>query len=221
MRPPTANSAQDRAAPSRADCLKVLARARHAPFRVTRHALLALDAGLVFKFCRPQTYPKDLLRRYVGWTQAAREMRGAHALLRAGVRCPRVVAAYGFADPRSDFESVLVSEFVADAQPAEEVLARLGPGTPTHRKLVESIAGDIAAMARAGLLFKDLHLNNVLVARDGAPVWIDTDVKRVGLGKAAAAALCQALERLVSKGEKALGESGAAALRAAADPRRS
>lgn len=174
-------------------------------------SLLLRDGDMLFKYCRPQRFPKDYLRRYFGYAQARRELRGARRLKRIGVRCATPYAAFGIWLPWAQFESVLVSEFVENRGTAEAVLAALDPDSPEHQALCAAIGRDVGSMARSGLLFRDLHLGNILIGLDGAPCWIDTDVSRQGRRRAVEANR-RALGRLLQKGRGALRDTGTARL---------
>lgn len=196
----------------RAACRRVLRGISSGTSWESAHSLLVRDGRLLYKYCRPQRFPKDYLRRYLGASQAAREFRGAVWLKHLGIRCPHPVAALSCFSPLSPFESVLVTEFIDSAGSAEQLLAGMAAGSAEHTRLAATIGRDIGRMARASLLFKDLHLGNVLVTPAQVPCWIDTDVSRVRPASAALDRNRRALARLVDKGRAALGPAGTAVL---------
>lgn len=196
-------------------CMRLLAQRDRALVCQTGMSVLLREGDLLFKFCRPQRFPKDYLRRYFCDAQAVRELRGARRLAYAGVRCAEPVAALSFLPPWSEFESVLISGFVDNIGTADAALSALDASSPEHSQISAAIGRDIGRMARSGLLFRDLHLGNALITVDCAPCWIDTDVAAIGERARAVELNRTAISRLVDKGCEALRESGTSHLLAA------
>lgn len=196
-------------------CVNLIAERGYPVHCETRASIMLRDGDLLFKFCRPQRFPKDYLRRYLNNAQAVRELRGAQRLASARVCCPKPVAAISFLSPWSRFESVLICEFVDNIGTAESALSALEASSEEHSRLSAAIGRDIGMMARSGMLFRDLHLGNVLISADGVPWWIDTDVASIADRARAVKSNRLALSRLLDKGHNALRESGTAQLCAA------
>lgn len=122
--------------------------------------------------------PLRLLQLAIGTARPQRQIAGSKRLERAGVRTPAIRGGWRFARRRRLIE--LEHDFVEGRSAWD--LAK-DEGTPSEEiRRVSAAAGDVVvAMLAAGLLNKDLKLNNLIVAADGRVWIIDTDgVRRSG-----------------------------------------
>lgn len=132
--------------------------------------LLRLPDGLAVKMF-PSKGAISFLRVPLHRTKADKQARSVGVIRGLGLRTPEVVRVVRFG-PGGDFEAGLVYQFLGEARSAREFLAEGG-----RRELWDPLARDLVVMAKAGVLFVDFHLGNVLVDREGRLWWIDPEVK--------------------------------------------
>jgi len=118
------------------------------------------------------------LARALGISQAAREMHFAKYLSAAGVETPRPLAT------SARKPEWFAAEAVEDAAPGDqwhnEQLAAGAAGRKAIDKATRDLAGLIARMHAAGVIHRDLHCGNILVARpNDAPRLVLTDLHRL------------------------------------------
>jgi tRNA A-37 threonylcarbamoyl transferase component Bud32 len=168
--------------------------------RPTSHLLL--DGDTLVKFYRPQRFPQDYLRRYLGSTYANRETSAYARLRPLGLHAPQIFAHQVFYNPVHPFESALAMEYLDAKVTAFEYLRDL----PVQAKapFIQLIANDIRRMVDANIFFKDLHLTNVLVGKDGVPYWIDPEMRVMRNRRGRLLATANRLQRLVRKAKAIL-----------------
>lgn len=162
------------------------------PFFSHQFADLYLGDGSIVKFCKPQSRPKDILRKYAGNSQAHREMAGARRLRALGIKTPTPFGAACSLNPLADIESVYAMEYIGDTLPPAEL-------APDDRQAYHCrIVADLQKMRQARLLFKDLRFHNILFTRHHDIVWIDTDTKTIADRDQFEAAFAKSLKRLLA-----------------------
>ena len=176
----------------------------------TRYARLYRCDAWLLKYCMPQRFPKDYLRRYVGNSQAAREAFGYRHLRSLGLNTPAVVDYTAFLNPFREFESALAIEFLEAKAPVHVRLPLLPQ--KTREEIAGKIIRDIKTMLEAGVYFKDLHLGNILVGDDGVPFWIDPDISIIRNRRRLAAKASVPIVRMLRRNPHILGEQGMTAL---------
>ena len=162
------------------------------PFFSHRFADLYTGNGCIVKFCKPQSKPKDILRKYAGKSQASREMAGALRLRALDIKTPEPLGCAFSVSPLADIESIYAMEHISNALP----LAELTPGE--RQRYHHGIVEDLQKMRQARLLFKDLRFHNILFTRRHEIVWIDTDAKTFGDRQQFETAFAKSLQRLLA-----------------------
>ncbi len=107
---------------------------------------------------------RNRIELLLGFSAAHREWRGIERLSRSGIPAPR---ALGLAHS-TEGDALLVSGWI----PGQTLWDRLAARTPEQRSLLESVAGLVALLHRAGLAHGDLHPGNILIGTDG-PILLD------------------------------------------------
>ena len=121
-------------------------------------------------------------RYFVGRSRPLRELRATERARRAGVRVPEVLAAWH--GPRAGLfhEGWILTREVAGARDLAEVL-RAGERVPGAFR---DLGREVRRMHEAGVLHGDLHVKNVLLAKDGVTI-LDFDRATVGAALSPAA----------------------------------
>lgn len=138
------------------------------------------------KYSRSEHFLKWLLRDYLEkrillQTDAAKEYHSLMILRRAGLRVPR---CYGWGvslHPGNSGGSLLLMEHVKDSRPGGEVFDAM---SETERlEFLIGFSHEVALLAKAGFVHRDLHYNNLLLDNDGRIIWIDAHVRRLPIRK--------------------------------------
>jgi len=134
------------------------------------------------KFDRRATPTKWLLRdylekRWLGQSDARKEFLSLEILRRAGLATPRCHGWGVSLNPGNRNGSLLLMEHMQDARPGGEVFDALDE--TARLAFLERFCRQVARLAHAGYMHRDLHYNNLLIDRDNNIVWIDTHVRRL------------------------------------------
>ena len=152
-------------------------------FKTRSSELYSADNGRVLaKFIRPTSFPKDYLRRLIGFSQASREYNSAKLMQLLGIRSIEVYSHSILLNLRSDYESVLYMKYLEDGQTAREYLAE-NKSQDNSLLLLNTIAKDLAQLFHQGYVVKDLHFGNILVSEQLNITWIDNDVRTMRSNK--------------------------------------
>ncbi|MDT8878295.1 lipopolysaccharide kinase InaA family protein [Halomonas saccharevitans] len=134
------------------------------------------------KFARRQAPFKWLLRDYLekrclGQSDARKEYLSLQVLRRAGLATPQCHGWGISLDPGNRNGSLLLMEHVQNARPGGEVFDELDE--PGRLVFLEVFCQEVARLAHAGYVHRDLHYNNLLVDADGSLIWIDAHVRQL------------------------------------------
>lgn len=135
------------------------------------HALLFKNEQYVIKMCKVQKFPKDYYRKYFGKSQANREYLGAKILNSLNISTPTPIATSFNFLPWGIYESLYVMEYLEGYQTIGLIDDKI-----LLKKIIPMIARDLLIMKEAKIIYKDLHLENIMYLNSTIK-WIDTDIK--------------------------------------------
>ncbi|PRY67377.1 lipopolysaccharide kinase InaA family protein [Halomonas ventosae] len=118
-----------------------------------------------------------LEKRWLGQSDARKEYQSLQRLRRAGLATPHCHGWGISLNPGNRNASLLLMEHVQDARPGGEVFDALDEDG--RLVFLERFCREVAQLARAGYVHRDLHYNNLLIDRDENLVWIDAHLRRV------------------------------------------
>lgn len=118
-----------------------------------------------------------LEKRWLLQSDARKEFLSLRILRRAGLATPRCHGWGVSLNPGNRNASLLLMEHLADAKPGGEVFDALDEGG--RRRFLERFCAEVARLAHAGYVHRDLHYNNLLVGAGGRILWIDAHVRRL------------------------------------------
>ena len=90
-------------------------------FYTQPHSDIYREKDLLYKFCKIQKLPRDVIRKYV-YSQAKREYTGAMYLNSIGIKTPKPVNYAVSLNPFSKTESLYIMEYLKDAVESDTVL---------------------------------------------------------------------------------------------------
>lgn len=137
------------------------------------HALIFKGEKHIVKVCKAQRFPKDYLRKYFGTSQAFREYAGAMCLNSIGISTPKPIAKTYSLLPWARVESIYVMSYLDGFMNVGDIKDEIFLET-----ILVLILRDLKIMKKEKILFKDLHLSNIMFHADEI-VWIDTDIKYI------------------------------------------
>ncbi|TLF47258.1 hypothetical protein FEI13_16420 [Halomonas urmiana] len=134
------------------------------------------------KFARRQAPFKWLLRdylekRWLAQSDARKEYLSLQVLRRAGLATPRCHGWGVSLNPGNRNGSLLLMEHLQNARPGGEVFDALDE--PGRLRFLERFCQEVARLARAGYVHRDLHYNNLLIDEHDEILWIDAHVRRL------------------------------------------
>nr|WP_221195913.1 RIO1 family regulatory kinase/ATPase [Halomonas organivorans] len=118
-----------------------------------------------------------LEKRWLLQSDARKEFLSLRILNRAGLTTPH---CYGWGlslNPVNRNASLLLMEHKQRARPGGEVFDALDAAGQRH--FLERFCAEVATLANAGYIHRDLHYNNLLVTDDDQLVWVDTHIRRL------------------------------------------
>ncbi|SEM14052.1 lipopolysaccharide kinase InaA family protein [Halomonas daqiaonensis] len=118
-----------------------------------------------------------LEKRWLGQSDARKEHLSLQILGRAGLKTPRCHGWGISLNPGNRNASLLLMEHLQDARPGGEVFDALNE--PDRLAFLERFCREVAQLAHAGYVHRDLHYNNLLINRDEKIVWIDAHLRRL------------------------------------------
>lgn len=118
-----------------------------------------------------------LEKRCLGQCDAHKEFNSLQVLRRAGLTTPRCHGWGLSLNPVNRNASLLLMEYVREARPGGEVFDALDE--PGRCDFLERLCQEVARLAHAGYVHRDLHYNNLLVDDDGRLIWIDAHVRKL------------------------------------------
>ncbi|PSJ23356.1 hypothetical protein CVH10_00390 [Halomonas sp. ND22Bw] len=128
-------------------------------------------------------FSRDYLeKRWLLQSDARKEFLSLGILQRAGLATPRCHGWGLSLNPANRNASLLLMEHRQDARPGGDVFESLDDAG--RYRFLERFCEEVARLARAGYVHRDLHYNNLLVADDGTLIWIDAHVRRLPRKKA-------------------------------------
>jgi len=130
---------------------------------------------LALKLIRPQTNPRDALRKYFH-SQAKREFTASLTLQSIGIATPTVFGYAYSMSPCSRYESILFMEYKEGTANGFEFLSNTHDEA-LRKDFLKKVAGDINTMYKNRLHHRDCNFGNILVGEDMSLLWIDNDVK--------------------------------------------
>lgn len=150
--------------------------ANESPYAVIATAAAHSPTDAV-KLIRPRSLPRDAVRKYFR-CQARREYEAARQLQHWGI--PSIhVYGWGLAlAPRARYESMLLMAYRPDCRNARRYL-EANPDSDVQWRLLDAIAGDVAAIYARGHHHSDCHLGNVLVDVAGNRSWVDNELRLI------------------------------------------
>lgn len=123
-----------------------------------------------------------LEKRWLLQLDARKEFSSLRVLQRAGLRTPRCHGWGVSLDPANPAPSLLLMEHIQDARPGGEVFDALDEAGRQH--FLARFCREVAVLAHAGYVHRDLHYNNLLLDAKGELIWIDAHVRRLPKKKA-------------------------------------
>lgn len=134
------------------------------------------------KYAKRQAPIKWLGRDYVEkrlmlQSDARKEYLSLHILRQAGLATPHCHGWGLSLNPGNRNASLLLMEHLQDARPAGEVFE--ASDEPGRLRFLDRFCREIAMLAQAGYVHRDLHYDNLLIGADGRLIWIDTHVRRL------------------------------------------
>nr|WP_282103402.1 lipopolysaccharide kinase InaA family protein [Halomonas getboli] len=128
-------------------------------------------------------FRRDYLeKRWLLQSDARKEFLSLRVLQRAGLTTPHCHGWGLSLNPANRNASLLLMEHRQDARPGGEVFDALDEAG--RERFLERFCEEVALLARAGFVHRDLHYNNLLVDDDGNLIWIDAHVRRLPRKKA-------------------------------------
>lgn len=118
-----------------------------------------------------------LEKRWLMQSDARKEFLSLRILQRAGLTTPRCHGWGLSLNPANRNASLLLMEHRQDARPGGEVFEAIDEAG--RERFLERFCEEVAQLARAGYVHRDLHYNNLLVASGGSLIWIDAHVRRL------------------------------------------
>lgn len=118
-----------------------------------------------------------LEKRWLAQSAARKEFRSLQILRRAGLQTPHCHGWGISLNPGNRNASLLLMEHVQDARPGGEVFDALDE--KSRLEFLERFCREVAQLAKAGYVHRDLHYNNLLIAGQGEILWIDTNVRQL------------------------------------------
>lgn len=151
------------------------------------HFFLSADRQILAKvvpdkFMKRQAPLKWLLRdylekRWLAQSDARKEFLNLRILQRVGLKTPRCHGWGISLNPGNRNASLLLMEHLQDARPGGEVFDALDEAG--RLAFLARFCREVAHLARAGHVHRDLHYNNLLIDRDENIVWIDAHLRRL------------------------------------------
>ena len=159
-------------------------------FYTQPHSDIYREKDLLYKFCKIQKLPRDVIRKYV-YSQAKREYSGAVYLNSIGIKTPKPVNYAVSLNPFSKTESLYIMEYLKDTVQSDTVL---------NNSVLNLIINDLQKMVDNNIYFKDLRFHNILYSPKTDEIfWIDTDIKIIKNRKKYIDMLKKALKRMTKK----------------------
>lgn len=123
-------------------------------------------------FCRDY-----LEKRWLLQSDARKEFLSLRILRQAGLATPRCHGWGLSLNPGNRNASLLLMEHMQEARPGGEVFDALDETGREH--FLERFCQEVAALARAGFVHRDLHYNNLLIDKQDKLIWIDAHVRQL------------------------------------------
>jgi serine/threonine protein kinase len=118
-----------------------------------------------------------LEKRWLLQTDAAKEYRSLRILQKAGLRTPRCFGWGVSLQPGNAGGSLLLMERVQDAKSGGDSFELMDEAA--RLAFLRRFSREVATLARAGFVHRDLHYNNLLLDAQGEIIWIDAHVRRL------------------------------------------
>nr|WP_221188527.1 lipopolysaccharide kinase InaA family protein [Halomonas cerina] len=118
-----------------------------------------------------------LEKRWLAQSVARKEFLSLQILRRAGLKTPRCHGWGISLNPGNRNASLLLMEHMRDARPGGEVFDEMDEDA--RQAFLERFCHEVAQLAHAGYVHRDLHYNNLLVTDQNEILWIDTHVRRL------------------------------------------
>ncbi len=116
------------------------------PFLYRHHSTLLRDDRFLYKFCKLQKIPKDIIRKLSFDSQAKREFRGAELLNSIEITTPKPIFYAYTLSPFERFESLYVMEFIEDAITVDIALSDSNSSESFKFKVLELLVRDLLKM---------------------------------------------------------------------------
>ncbi|MBY6208234.1 MULTISPECIES: lipopolysaccharide kinase InaA family protein [Halomonas] len=118
-----------------------------------------------------------LEKRWLAQSDARKEYLSMRILDNAGLTTPRCHGWGVSLNPGNRNASLLLMERVEGAVSGGDAFEAF---TPSQRAdFLDRFSREVAQLAEAGFVHRDLHFNNLLIAPSGALVWVDAHVRRL------------------------------------------
>ncbi len=150
-----------------------------APTFTTSSALFYLleEQAVLAKLMKPKSFPKDHVRRFFMRAEAYRVFWSARRLRIIGVDTPEPLGFSIILNPFTGYESIYYAEYKKSYTNVSQYIQNL---SDIERLVVfKNIAIDYAKMINGKIHFKDLHFKNVMIKKDSALCWVDTDIRYI------------------------------------------
>ncbi|USZ51581.1 lipopolysaccharide kinase InaA family protein [Halomonas sp. DN3] len=116
-----------------------------------------------------------LEKRWLAQSDARKEYQSMRILKRAGLKTPRFHGWGLSLNPLNRNASLLLMERVRGATTAGDVFDRLP--RPQQEGFLDKFSKEVAQLAQAGFVHRDLHFNNLLIDEEGEFTWVDAHVR--------------------------------------------
>ena len=129
----------------------------------------------IYKTVKVSSYFRDNFRLLTTRSKSYDEIKGNHFLKQLGINVHNI-KYWGISPMSHDVNELLITEYLKDYLPVEHhTIAFREKGV--LEKILIQIANDINTMASNGVIYRDLHFQNVMSKLNGQICWIDTGLK--------------------------------------------
>ena len=118
-----------------------------------------------------------LEKRWLGQSDARKEFLNLRTLRQAGLKTPRCHGWGISLNPGNRNASLLLMEHMQQARPGGEIFDALDE--IGRQAFLERFCREVAQLAHAGYVHRDLHYNNLLIDSEENIVWIDAHLRRL------------------------------------------
>ena len=131
----------------------------------------------IYKTVKVSNYFRDNFRLLTTRSKSYDEIKGNQFLKRLGLNVHNI-KFWGISPMSHDVNELLITEYLEGYLPVEHSTIALRNNGVLEKVLIH-IANGINTMANNGVIYRDLHFQNILSAINGEICWIDTGLKHL------------------------------------------